>query len=64
MLLLRRRQANMTDKHLAVFQMRANGYSFVEIADALSLSDEQVQAINEYNLKHKKKLQVKSDLMV
>lgn len=44
--------------------MRANGYSFVEIADALSLSDEQVQAINEYNVKHKKKLQVKSDLMV
>lgn len=39
----------MNDLNLAIYQMRKNGYSLVEIADALNISDEQVERINHEN---------------
>ncbi|MCH4008124.1 LuxR C-terminal-related transcriptional regulator [Companilactobacillus sp.] len=51
----------MTDQNLAVFQMRANGYSFIDIADALKISDETVQELDNYNRVHERELQYQSD---
>lgn len=51
----------MTDENLAVFQMRVNGYSFIEIADAMKISDETVLELNSYNRKHERELQNESD---
>lgn len=54
----------MTDKHLAVFQMRANGYSLIDIADALKISDEEAQKIDMFNKNHERELQKQSDYYI
>lgn len=37
------------DINLQVYEMRKNGYTFVEIADALNYSDEDVRNIDDIN---------------
>lgn len=47
----------MNDLNLAIYQMRKNNYSLIEIADALRLSDEEVEKINRYNAINHKQLE-------
>ena len=39
----------LTDINLAIYQMKLNGYSLIEIADALHITDEQTNEINQIN---------------
>ncbi|WP_155832141.1 hypothetical protein [Companilactobacillus nodensis] len=42
----------------AVYEMRFNKYLFIEIADALHISDEEVELIDKVNQEHLAKLEM------
>jgi fructose-1,6-bisphosphatase len=48
----------ITDLNCAVYEMRCNKYPTIEIADALHISDEEVELIDKVNRKHLAKLEM------
>lgn len=40
------------DINLQIYEMRKNGYTFIEIADALNYSDEDIKNIDDVNQSH------------
>ena len=48
----------LTDINCAVYEMRCNKYLYIEIADALHISDEDVELIDKVNQEHLAKLEM------
>lgn len=48
----------LTDLNCAVYEMRCNKYPSIEIADALHISDEDVELIDKANREHLAKLEM------
>lgn len=48
----------LKDVNCAVYEMHCNKYLFIEIADALHISDEEVELIDKANQEHLAKLKM------